>query len=82
MLFWLRLLRYGGILRSANDKGDGMKEHVNRHVSGAEAARRLSVDRGTIGRWVERGYIKDAFRTPGGRLRIATSEIERLASTR
>jgi excisionase family DNA binding protein len=59
-----------------------MKDHQNSHVSAAEAARRLSVDTGTIGRWINRGYIKDFYRTPGGRLRVAVSEIERLASTR
>ena len=78
----MRVLRLWYILVVANDERGGMTEQTKARISAAEAARRLSVDPATITRWIARGHIKDYFRTPGGAVRIAVSEIERLSTNR
>jgi putative resolvase len=46
-------------------------------VDSSEVARRMGVDRDTVGRWIRLGQVR-AIRTPGGRWRIPRSELDRL----
>ncbi len=48
-----------------------------REISATEAARRLSVDKATVIRWLRAGKMQ-GWRTPGGHWRIDPSEVERL----
>lgn len=49
-------------------------------LSVAEAARRMPyVSQGTLYRWVRSGEVK-AERSPGGRMKIRESEVERINS--
>jgi excisionase family DNA binding protein len=43
-------------------------------ISAAEFARRVGVNQATVVRWIERGYVLGAYRTPGGHWRIPESE--------
>lgn len=46
-------------------------------ITAAEAARRLSVDKATVTRWLKSQKLK-GWQTPGGHWRIDEAEIERL----
>ena len=48
-------------------------------ISAAEAARRLSVDKATVIRWLKNGTMT-GWQTPGGHWRIDPSEVERIRS--
>jgi excisionase family DNA binding protein len=48
-------------------------------ITAAEAARRLSVDKATVVRWIQAGKVA-AWQTPGGHWRIDEAEVERIRS--
>jgi excisionase family DNA binding protein len=48
------------------------------YLSTGDAARLLGVSINTAKKWIRLGYIKGAFETPGGHLRIPSSEVERV----
>jgi len=41
-----------------------------------EVAKLKGVDRSTVRRWCERGYVKGAYQTPGGHWRIPAAWLE------
>ena len=43
-------------------------------ISAAEFARRVGVNQATVVRWIGKGYVRGAYRTPGGHWRIPESE--------
>jgi excisionase family DNA binding protein len=49
------------------------------YVSSGEAAQALGVSINTLKKWVRLGLIRDAHRTAGGHLRIAESDVARVA---
>ena len=51
---------------------------VRRYLGTHEVARLLSVDAGTVIRWVDAGRLA-SFRTPGGHRRIPRQEVLRFA---
>lgn len=46
-------------------------------VSSSAAARAVGVDRSTLTRWVQRGELRPASRTPGGHLRWDLDDLRR-----
>ncbi|GAA5130956.1 hypothetical protein GCM10023320_53540 [Pseudonocardia adelaidensis] len=45
-------------------------------ISSGDVARRLGVTTRAVGRWVARGMLTPAVRTPGGRSRFRWSEVQ------
>lgn len=50
---------------------------MKRLITAAEAARRLSVHKSTMTRWIAGGKVP-AFRTPGGHWRVRSIDVERI----
>jgi excisionase family DNA binding protein len=49
------------------------------YLNASEVAKLLSVDRATVSRWIQRGYIRNAIRVPGSQQwRIPISAYEEL----
>lgn len=54
------------------------------HLTGAEAARRLHIDRSTLSRWVAAGRISPVIKLPGirGPFVFEVAEVERVKAKR
>jgi excisionase family DNA binding protein len=46
-------------------------------LTSQELARRLSVNRRTVARWVREGRLKPAYTTPGGQYRFRWDEVRK-----
>ncbi|HXV94216.1 MAG TPA: helix-turn-helix domain-containing protein [Pseudonocardia sp.] len=53
-----------------------MAEEWEPLITSGEVARRLGVTSRAVARWVDRGMIRPAVVTPGGRYRFRWSEVE------